>query len=185
MTTHVHLLIRTPDTNLRIGVKATHGEYATRVNHGREEHGHVFGRRFHNRLVGDDRHLLAALRYIAQNPVAAGICKRPADWRWSAHRALAGVSPAPPFLDIDGTFGLLHSDPDVARSSYLAVAEQSDHALLTALRDGCAGDEWLISAVDVYRFPVTAIADFLGRTPRTVFRRIACARGARAVTECH
>jgi hypothetical protein len=29
------------------------------------------------------------VNYITENPVAAGLCKDPADWRWSSHAALA------------------------------------------------------------------------------------------------
>ena len=38
-----------------------------------------------------DRHLVACARYVAQNPVRAGLVKRAEDWRWSSARAhLAG-----------------------------------------------------------------------------------------------
>jgi len=39
----------------------------------------------------DEPHLLAATRYIALNPVAAGLVSRAEDWPWSSARAhLAG-----------------------------------------------------------------------------------------------
>ena len=38
-------------------------------------------------------------RYVALNPVAAGLCERPEDWRWSSHAAaLGGRTPA--WLDV-------------------------------------------------------------------------------------
>ena len=36
----------------------------------------------------DEHHLFAALRYVALNPVRAGLVKRAADWRWSSTRQL-------------------------------------------------------------------------------------------------
>jgi putative transposase len=42
-------------------------------------------------VVMDEPHLLAATRYIALNPVSAGLVSRAADWPWSSARAhLAG-----------------------------------------------------------------------------------------------
>jgi putative transposase len=40
----------------------------------------------------DERYLLATVRYVERNPVAARLCLRPQQWRWSSARAhLAGV----------------------------------------------------------------------------------------------
>ena len=38
--------------------------------------------RFHS-FVMDERHLLAAARYVERNPVRARLCARPHDWPWS------------------------------------------------------------------------------------------------------
>jgi putative transposase len=39
----------------------------------------------------DERHLLAAARYVERNPVRARLCARPQDWPWSIAAAhLAG-----------------------------------------------------------------------------------------------
>jgi putative transposase len=35
----------------------------------------------------DEAHLMAALRYILRNPVAARLARRPQDWRWSSAAA--------------------------------------------------------------------------------------------------
>jgi hypothetical protein len=62
--------------------------------------GHVFQGRFHSRLVEDDSHLLVASRYIEMNPVRAGICAHPLEWRWSSCRAATGLVTKPDFLDL-------------------------------------------------------------------------------------
>jgi putative transposase len=52
--------------------------------------------------VGRESHLLETFRYIAANPVRAGLCERPADWRWSSYRATAGIDGHhPPWLRVD------------------------------------------------------------------------------------
>ena len=35
----------------------------------------------------DEDHLIAAFRYVALNPVKAGLVKDPADWPWSSTKA--------------------------------------------------------------------------------------------------
>jgi hypothetical protein len=45
--------------------------------------------------VTTDEQFWTVVRYIAVNPVAAGLCSDPLEWRWSSHAALvAGRSPS-------------------------------------------------------------------------------------------
>src|SRR5215208_6070488 len=67
MTNHLHLLVMTPEPDLGLGIKAVHGCFALEVNRRHGEWGHIFGRRFDNRLVLTDGHLYGCLRYIARN----------------------------------------------------------------------------------------------------------------------
>lgn len=43
--------------------------------------------------------MLELARYIALNPVRAGLARAAAEWRWGSYRALAGLEAAPPFLE--------------------------------------------------------------------------------------
>jgi hypothetical protein len=138
-------------------------------------HGHAFGRRFGNRVVRTDSHLMGCIRYIAQNPVRHGACGQPRDWAWSAHRSLAGLAPVPAFLDIATVYSHLGGNAEEARLSYLRLVAMSDRALLSDLRDD-GSDQWLITATDDFAIPVAEIAAFLrvGRT--TAYERVAAAR---------
>jgi putative transposase len=102
MGTHYHLIVQTPGANLSAGMQMLNGRYAQRFNwrHGRR--GHLFGARFMSVLIKDDAHLMAAHRYVARNPVRAGLCAEPGDWRWSSYRALTGTERPPIFLDVRG-----------------------------------------------------------------------------------
>jgi hypothetical protein len=56
--------------------------------------------------------LLVAFRYLARNPVAAGLADRPEDWRWSSYGATVGASDLFDFVDasdILGEFGSTRS----------------------------------------------------------------------------
>lgn len=100
MDNHFHLLVRTPEPNLPRGMQQLKGSFAQAFNRRHARVGHLFAGRYGAQLVQRDAHLLAVFRYIARNPVAAGLVVRPEGWRWSAHAALRGETPAPPFLAV-------------------------------------------------------------------------------------
>jgi REP element-mobilizing transposase RayT len=175
MSNHVHLLLHTPAPDLGAGLKRVHQAFAESVNRNREQHGHLFGARFHNAIVRDDAHLLACLRYIARNPVEAAMCARPEHWPWSAHRMLVGLAPAPRFLDVSGVLGLIADDPSEARAVYADLTAQPDASLIATLREA-EPDTWLATAVDQFEVSVADLASYLGATPRTVYRWLAVSR---------
>ena len=92
MTNHHHLIVATPDDRIARGLHDLHGGYSRIHNrrHGRKAHlfrAHPFARRLEN---SDD--LIATDRYIARNPVEAGIVLDPFDWPWSSAQAHAGMA---------------------------------------------------------------------------------------------
>jgi hypothetical protein len=115
MTTHYHALITTPEENLSRGMQWLNGLYATIFNEEYASHGHVFGARFTSVHVVSDAHLLRCVSYLAMNPVAAGLCARPADWKFSSYPALVGRRPAG-FLELKSILRFFAFDRDEARS---------------------------------------------------------------------
>jgi REP element-mobilizing transposase RayT len=99
MPTHYHLLLEVPENELPAGMQALNWAYARWFNarHGRK--GHFVGERYYCGRVTRDRHMLRALRYIARNPVKAGLCRGPADWNWGSYRVIAGYNEGFPFVD--------------------------------------------------------------------------------------
>jgi REP-associated tyrosine transposase len=94
MTNHIHLLVRTPEPTMGRGMHFLHTFYAQEFNQKYDRVGHLFQSRYgSNRIRTPDR-LRSAIEYIAANPVTAGLCESPADWRWSSHaRVVAGDAP--------------------------------------------------------------------------------------------
>jgi REP-associated tyrosine transposase len=84
MTNHFHLLVYTPAPNLSAGMHRLNSVYANYFNQRHGFDGHLFDRRFGSRLVETEEHFLEVMRYIAFNPVEAGLCSHPSDWRWSS-----------------------------------------------------------------------------------------------------
>jgi len=101
MDNHYHLMIETPQANLSRGMRQLNGMYTQRFNRNHKLVGHVYQGRFTSIVVDKDAYLLALSRYIARNPVAAGMVDDVLDWPWSSCRATAGKIFAPKFLTID------------------------------------------------------------------------------------
>jgi putative transposase len=89
MGTHYHLVLDASRERLSDGMRRLNGDYARRFNtrHGRR--GHLFAERFSSHALRDEQHLEAAVRYVLQNPVRAGLCTRVRDWQWAAAAAFA------------------------------------------------------------------------------------------------
>ncbi len=88
MTTHYHLLVRTPNPDLARGMQRLNACYAQHFNRRHGETGHRFERRYHSVPIETDAHALELIRYLALNPVRAGACRDPASWRWSSYTAI-------------------------------------------------------------------------------------------------
>jgi hypothetical protein len=99
------------------------GSYARYFNNRHGAVGHVFQGRYHAEPVTGDGHLVETYRYIALNPVRAGLAARPFDWRWSSYRATAALERRPPFLCVDLIRGLFGSSGGFAEFCN-QVAEQ-------------------------------------------------------------
>jgi putative transposase len=133
--THYHLLVTTPEPNLAVGMKRLNGMHAQALNDRHEQFGSLFRQRYQTQLVETEGHLLATLRYIALNPVRAGLSRRPADWRWSSYPAAIGWAAPALSLDLGSVRALFAADTAVARSRLQAFVE-----------DGLNGSSWSGSA---------------------------------------
>ena len=90
MPNHVHFIM-TPShiDGLRATFAEAHRRYSARIHARLKLTGHLWQGRFSSTAM-DERHLMAAARYVAMNPVAAGMVRRARDWPWSStgsHRA--------------------------------------------------------------------------------------------------
>jgi putative transposase len=114
MSNHVHLVLQTPEADLSDGLRdilATHARTFNR-DHGRT--GHLFGERFHCVGVTRDDQVWAVLRYVARNPVKAGLVARPEEWKWGSYRFLFADGQAPASLDRDAALRFIHPNPEIA-----------------------------------------------------------------------
>ena len=88
MTNHFHLVIETPTESLSKGMHQLNGVYARKFNERHILDGHLFEGRFRSSTVESEEHFEEVLRYIALNPVRAGLCEHPSDWPWSSFQGV-------------------------------------------------------------------------------------------------
>ena len=154
MPNHVHLILVPEHVDaLRGALSKVHRSYAGRIHARERRTGHFWQGRF-GCVAMDEPHLLAALRYVALNPVRARLADQAEDWRWSSVHAL---------LDPQRGDGITKTQPVLSRVPDFAALLRSseDEGLTAALRRSESVGRPLGSSAFLDR--VTAI---LGRDPK-------------------
>ncbi len=130
MPNHVHLiLVPEAQDSLRACMSKVHRAYAGHIHAREQRTGHFWQGRF-GCVAMDEAHLMAAIPYVALNPVRAQLVQRARQWKWSsvhAHLDPAkgdGLTDTAPVLDRVGNFaGLLRAGEDEELSMALRRAE--------------------------------------------------------------
>lgn len=102
MDNHVHMVLIPADADgLRAALGEAHRRYTRHINFREGWRGYLFQGRFGSYAM-DAAHLLAAIRYVETNPVAAGMVANAEDWRWSSARSNLAGKPVPddPLTDV-------------------------------------------------------------------------------------
>ena len=120
MPNHVHLILTPPALDsLSRAVGEAHRRYTGFFNARARVTGHLFQGRFGCTAM-DEAHLLNAVRYLAFNPVRAGLGATPASWPWSSVAAhLAGRDDA--LVQVQPVLALA---PDFAGLLEMSLGEQ-------------------------------------------------------------
>ena len=84
MPNHVHFICEPQNSDsLARTFNTLHMRYAQYVNKKQGISGHLWQGRFYSCIL-DEKHLYAAVRYIENNPVRAGLAKEPEEYPWSS-----------------------------------------------------------------------------------------------------
>ena len=84
MDNHYHLMLQLADCPLQTIMQRLLSHYVRDYNKKHGQSGYLFGGRYRAINVLNEGHLFSLLRYIHQNPVAAGICQKISDYPWSS-----------------------------------------------------------------------------------------------------
>jgi len=120
MWNHHHLLVCLTKGGLTNGMRALHSNFSRRINFidGETNRGHLVRHCFFAGEAITVDSILRRARYIDLNPVRAGLCARPEDWRWSSYRATIGVDFPRAFHQPSELLSLFDEDLRVARRTY-------------------------------------------------------------------
>lgn len=115
MGNHVHLLLQEGNEELAVTMKRLGVSYAWFYNCKYRTTGHLFQDRYRSEKVESDKYLTAVIRYIHQNPVKAGMVKKPETWKWSSCNAYY-LGKDYPFLLLDSNMilGIFSEDNKTA-----------------------------------------------------------------------
>ncbi|MGH7771394.1 MAG: transposase, partial [Candidatus Binatia bacterium] len=106
--------------------------------------GYLFQGRFGS-CVLDEKHLLAAARYVELNPVHAGLVKKAEEYPWSSARFHLGLTTTDALVKDRNLLGLVDNWPEYLDND----DEQAQHKLLRAIRSGRpAGNEHFVKLVE-------------------------------------
>lgn len=120
MWNHHHFLICLSDGGLSNGMRALHSNFARRMNIKDSEtnKGHLVRHCFFAGEAQTIDSIMRRARYVDLNPVRAGLCSLPEQWRWSSYRATTGLEFPRPFHQPSELLSLFDDDPRVARRMY-------------------------------------------------------------------
>lgn len=119
MPNHWHGVLRCPPKGLSPFMQQLNHRYALRFDRRWGRRAHVFASRFGAVLQETEEQFLWTLRYVARNPVEAGICSSPFDARWTSFPATAGLVRAPAHLRVGHILSYFGEEPDDARRRYV------------------------------------------------------------------
>ncbi len=98
---HYHLLLQTPKGGLSRAMRHLDGIYTQRFNRAHHRDGPRFRGRYKAILIDAEEYLLSVIRYIHQNPVAAGVVAQVDRYRWSSHWGYLHKKQCPKWLNTE------------------------------------------------------------------------------------
>ncbi len=124
MPNHYHLLIKTIDPNLSIGMRQLNGNYTQGYNIKNKRYGHLFQGRFKSVLVESEAYLGNIIRYITLNPIKAKLVKSISLWPYSSHNEIIGKKKPAGCVQINESLRIFHKKRDIAKKEYQKFISQ-------------------------------------------------------------
>ena len=84
LTTHFHLLVRSPEERLSETMQLLQNSYSRWFNRSRHRDGPLYRARFRSKRVDSDEYRIDLLRYIDDNAITAGLAETPAAYPYSS-----------------------------------------------------------------------------------------------------
>jgi REP element-mobilizing transposase RayT len=135
LTTHYHLLLRSPVGELGDGMRCVQSAASRRFNRRRKRDGSLTRGRYYSKRVGSLRYRRTLVRYIDANPVKAGIVRSSANYEFGSSAAYSRRS-GPIWLErswIEAEVAQASSTGEFSLGGYVATFGHGDSAQLREL----------------------------------------------------
>lgn len=86
MTNHFHLQLRSQDQPISKVMSLINKRYADYYNTKNRLSGHVFEKRYYDKIIPSNKGVLKVSKYIHLNPVVAKMVEKPEMYEWSSYR---------------------------------------------------------------------------------------------------
>jgi REP element-mobilizing transposase RayT len=124
MRTHYHLMIDVGNGALPRGMQSLNYRYAVSFNQRHAMKGHVQFSRYGAVRIMNDAHLLAAYKYVANNPVEARLCNAAQEWPWSSFASTIGLVEPHSYVNPAGVFRCLDPVRELAAAKLLELVNE-------------------------------------------------------------
>ena len=92
MNNHAHILVKINSIEeLSKYMKRLNSTYAMYYNRKYQRVGYLFRDRFKSEIIKDEKHYWTCIKYIYDNPVKAGICRKAEDYKWSNYKPIKRI----------------------------------------------------------------------------------------------
>lgn len=121
MDNHYHLLLEMNATPIHVIMQRLNTSYGRHFAHTYHTSGALFSNRYSAEEVSEPEYFNAVIKYIALNPVRAGIVQKIGDYRWSAHMDL--LQKRDGLVHSQRLFEILGRTPERGRTLYLEMIQ--------------------------------------------------------------
>ncbi len=132
MSNHFHVILRTPDANLDVAMRYFMRETSRAIAHDLGRINHIYGGPYHSSLITDYRYYLNAYKYVLRNPVAARLCEKVEEYRFSTLHGLLGLKHL--LIPIYGSEELFYNTENFLEWLNISYKENESEAIRKALK---------------------------------------------------
>lgn len=169
MGNHLHILLKEGKEPLEQVMRRICGSYVYWYNWKYERVGNLFQDRYRSEPVEDDAYFLAAMRYIYQNPVKAGLTAYVGEYPWTNYNDYIRKNK---MTDVNAGLFMFSTNIEKAKKNFIEYVEKPDDAVCLdieekhrisdkdagkIIRDLCKIDH----ATDMQRFDILTRNSFL------------------------
>lgn len=150
MSNHIHFILKSPDGDtLSKAMRGINQRYAQYYRKKYGGSGYLWQDRFKSYLIQDGRYLFVCGRYVELNPVKAGICAKPEDYRWSSYKVYA-FGAYDPLVSLNPEYLSLSTNPERRSKiyrSFLADGLTERRDINRYFKEGALGDKNFINSL--------------------------------------